>query len=60
MSDPTPTPTPGDPLAGYYTTPPPPGAGGTPAPSAFGTPVAAHWVLAGWWRRVGATLSTAS
>ncbi len=56
MSDPTPTPTPGDPLAGYYTTPPPPGAGGPPAASAFGTPVAARWQLAGWWRRVGAAI----
>jgi uncharacterized RDD family membrane protein YckC len=56
MSDPTPTPTPGDPLAGYYTTPPPPGAGGPQVAAAFGTPVAAPWVLAGWWRRVGAQL----
>jgi uncharacterized RDD family membrane protein YckC len=41
-----------EPLHGY-TSPPPPGAGG-PA-SAFATPVAAQWQLAGWWRRVGAT-----
>jgi uncharacterized RDD family membrane protein YckC len=53
MDDPTRTS--GDPLWGY-TSPPPPGAGGPPAASAFGTPVAAGWRLAGWWRRVGATL----
>jgi uncharacterized RDD family membrane protein YckC len=37
-----------------YTSPPPPGAGG-PAP-VFGTPAGDHYVLAGWWRRVGAHL----
>jgi len=53
MTDPTRTP--GDPLLGY-TSPPPPGAGGPAVASAFGTSVAGHWQLAGWWRRVGATL----
>ena len=53
MSDPTRT-TPGDPLAGY-TSSPPPGAGGLPAHEPFGVP-AAHWELSGWWRRVAAHL----
>jgi uncharacterized RDD family membrane protein YckC len=51
MSDPRISP--GDPLAGY-TTPPPPGAGGVATADPFGAPAAAHWQLAGWWRRVGA------
>ena len=50
MSDPRITS--GDPLAGY-TSPPPPGAGGV-ASAPFQAPVAGHWQLAGWWRRVGA------
>jgi uncharacterized RDD family membrane protein YckC len=54
MSDPTRT-TPGDPLAGY-TSPPPPGAGGLPTRDPFAAPAAGHWQLAGWWRRVGAHL----
>jgi uncharacterized RDD family membrane protein YckC len=54
MSDPTRT-TPGDPLAGY-TSPPPPGAGGLPSQEPFGAPAAGHWQLAGWWRRVAAHL----
>jgi uncharacterized RDD family membrane protein YckC len=44
----------GDPLFGGYTSAPPPGAGG-PSPILDG-PVAGHYTLAGWWRRVGATL----
>jgi uncharacterized RDD family membrane protein YckC len=39
-----------------YTSPPPPGAGGPPRPATT-TPagaVAGRYVLAGWWRRVGA------
>jgi uncharacterized RDD family membrane protein YckC len=44
----------GDPLFGGYTSAPPPGAGG-PAPI-FDGPVAGQYTLAGWWRRVGATL----
>jgi uncharacterized RDD family membrane protein YckC len=47
--------TPGDPLLGY-TSPPPPGAGGPPAVSPFGRPVAGQWQLSGWWRRVWATV----
>jgi uncharacterized RDD family membrane protein YckC len=54
MSDPTRT-TPGDPLAGY-TSPPPPGAGGLASHEPFATPAAGHWQLAGWWRRVAAHL----
>jgi uncharacterized RDD family membrane protein YckC len=54
MSDPTRT-TPGDPLAGY-TSSPPPGAGGLPAHEPFGAPAAGHWQLSGWWRRVAAHL----
>jgi uncharacterized RDD family membrane protein YckC len=50
MSDPQLTP--GDPLAGY-TSAPPPGAGGV-ATEAYAPPVAGHWQLSGWWRRVGA------
>jgi uncharacterized RDD family membrane protein YckC len=53
MSDPRITS--GDPLSGYTTTPPP-GAGGVAAGDPFGTPTAAGWQLAGWWRRVGAHL----
>jgi uncharacterized RDD family membrane protein YckC len=44
---------PGDPLAGY-TTPPPPGAGGVAPAQPLGAPMAGHWQLAGWWRRAGA------
>ncbi|MGH2945844.1 MAG: RDD family protein, partial [Solirubrobacteraceae bacterium] len=36
-----------------YTTVPPPGAGGPPAPMQTG-PVAGRYMLAGWWRRAGA------
>jgi uncharacterized RDD family membrane protein YckC len=54
MSDPTRT-TPGDPLAGY-TSPPPPGAGGLPSHEPFGAVAAGHWQLSGWWRRVAAHL----
>ena len=45
-----------------YTSPPPPGAGGDygspPSSPAFGSgaPAAGTYVLAGWWRRVGAAL----
>jgi uncharacterized RDD family membrane protein YckC len=55
----------GDPLGGVvgpevpgYTTPAPPGAGGPSRPVAFAAPgpVAGRYVLAGWWRRVGAQL----
>lgn len=58
----------GDPLGGGgsafpagYTSPPPPGAGGdhtAPPPAAFGSsaPAAGTYVLAGWWRRVGAAI----
>jgi uncharacterized RDD family membrane protein YckC len=62
----------GDPLAGSvpapsafppgYTSPAPPGAGGEyappPAQGGFGSaaPVAGQYVLAGWWRRVGAAI----
>jgi uncharacterized RDD family membrane protein YckC len=62
----------GDPLAGSmpapsafppgYTSPPPPGAGGgfAPPPAQGGftstAPVAGQYVLAGWWRRVGAAI----
>jgi uncharacterized RDD family membrane protein YckC len=51
MSDSTRT-TPGDPLAGY-TSPPPPGAGGLPITPPLS---AGHWELSGWWRRVAAHL----
>jgi uncharacterized RDD family membrane protein YckC len=52
---------PGDPLgnpppapeAPGYTTLPPPGAGGPPAPAQAGA-VAGRYVLSGWWRRAGA------
>jgi uncharacterized RDD family membrane protein YckC len=54
MSDPTRT-TPGDPLAGY-TSPPPPGAGVLPSHEPLGSPTAGHWQLSGWWRRVAAHL----
>jgi uncharacterized RDD family membrane protein YckC len=54
---------PGDPLrrpetptVPGYTTMPPPGAGGPPAPTGAPGPVAGRLVLAGWWRRVGAQL----
>jgi uncharacterized RDD family membrane protein YckC len=54
---------PGDPLGGRppapeapgYTTVPPPGAGGPPAPMQTG-PVAGRYMLAGWWRRAGAQI----
>src|SRR3954465_4746336 len=52
MSDPRITP--GDPLAGYPS-PPPPGAGGVAA-APLQAPVAGHWRLAGWWRRAGALI----
>ena len=40
-----------------YTSPPPPGAGGTVAPAGAGqAPVLGRFVLAGWWSRVGAQL----
>jgi uncharacterized RDD family membrane protein YckC len=42
-------------FTGGYTSAPPPGAFGTPAPTAPG-PVAGRYVLAGWWSRVGAAL----
>jgi uncharacterized RDD family membrane protein YckC len=51
MSDPRMTS--GDPLAGY-TTAPPPGASGMAQAPFQQAPVAGHWRLAGWWRRVGA------
>ena len=54
MSDPWRT-TPGDPLAGY-TSPPPPGAGGVAGAAPSVAPVAGHWQLSGWWRRVGAAI----
>jgi uncharacterized RDD family membrane protein YckC len=38
-----------------YTSPPPPGAFGTPAVAAPG-PVTGRYALAGWWSRVGAAL----
>jgi uncharacterized RDD family membrane protein YckC len=59
--------TPGDPLGPRpeapphesglpgYSSPPPPGAFGTPAPAAA-MPVSGRYVLAGWWSRVGAAL----
>jgi uncharacterized RDD family membrane protein YckC len=42
-------------FSGGYSSPPPPGAFGTPAPTAP-APVAGRYVLAGWWSRVGAAL----
>ena len=39
-----------------YVSPPPPGAGGPPAPASVPGAVAGQYVLAGWWRRVGAFL----
>jgi uncharacterized RDD family membrane protein YckC len=55
--------TPGDPLAPApeaprhgYSTPPPPGAFGTPAGPAPAAPVTGRHALAGWWSRVGAAL----
>ena len=42
-------------FAGGYSSPPPPGAYGTPAAVAP-APVAGRYALAGWWSRVGATL----
>jgi uncharacterized RDD family membrane protein YckC len=54
---------PGDPLRGPetptvpgYTTLPPPGAGGPPAPASAPGALAGQYVLSGWWRRVGAAL----
>ncbi len=60
--------TPGDPLApgpeaprhesglpGGYSSPPPPGAFGTPAATAP-APVSGRYVLSGWWSRAGAAL----
>jgi uncharacterized RDD family membrane protein YckC len=55
MSDPWRTPTPGDPLAGY-TSPPPPGASGMPSYAPHDHPAGGPWRLAGWWSRVGATI----
>ena len=48
-------------LPGYepgsgYSSPPPPGAFGTPAQTAPAVPSAGRYQLAGWWSRVGATL----
>ena len=58
---PTPGPTPPAPdFPPGYTSPPPPGAaGGFPAPPAHSTaaaPAPGTYVLAGWWRRVGAAV----
>jgi uncharacterized RDD family membrane protein YckC len=39
-----------------YSTPPPPGAFGAPAPGATPVPTAGRYQLAGWWSRVGAAL----
>ena len=39
-----------------YSSPPPPGAFGTPAQTAPAVPSAGRYHLAGWWSRVGATL----
>jgi uncharacterized RDD family membrane protein YckC len=46
----------GDPLAGGYTSPPPPGAGGPVSAYAPQAPVAGRLVLASWGRRVAAFL----
>jgi uncharacterized RDD family membrane protein YckC len=44
-------------FSGGYSSPPPPGAFGTPAPTAPApAPAAGRYVLAGWWSRVGAAL----
>src|SRR4051794_20956847 len=43
----------GDPLGGY-TSPPPPGAGGPVPVAPAPVTLAGRFVLAGWWRRVGA------
>ena len=42
-------------FSGGYSSPPPPGAFGTPAPAAS-APVSGRYVLAGWWSRVGAAI----
>jgi uncharacterized RDD family membrane protein YckC len=39
-----------------YVSPPPPGAGGPPAPAFAPGAVAGRFVLSGWWRRAGAFL----
>jgi uncharacterized RDD family membrane protein YckC len=39
-----------------YVSPPPPGAGGPPAPAMAPGAVAGQFVLSGWWRRAGAFL----
>jgi uncharacterized RDD family membrane protein YckC len=44
------------PEAPGYTTVPPPGAGGPPAPSAAPGVLAGRYELSGWWRRVGAQI----
>lgn len=56
--DPLSTPQQGQQVPGLpgYTTPPPPGAGGLAPPPASPEPGAGQFVLAGWWKRVGATL----
>jgi uncharacterized RDD family membrane protein YckC len=60
--------TPGDPLSPGpeaprrgpelpgYSSPPPPGALGTPSGTAPAAPITGRYELAGWWSRVGATL----
>jgi uncharacterized RDD family membrane protein YckC len=47
--------TPGE-FTGGYSSPPPPGAFGTPATGLTAAPVTGRYVLAGWWSRVVATL----
>jgi uncharacterized RDD family membrane protein YckC len=49
------TPAPPPEAPGGYTSAPPPGAFGTPAPPAA-APVTGRYVLAGWWSRVGAAI----
>jgi uncharacterized RDD family membrane protein YckC len=44
------------PEAPGYTTVPPPGAGGPPAPATAPGAVAGRYELSGWWRRVGAQI----
>ncbi|HTE59484.1 MAG TPA: RDD family protein [Solirubrobacteraceae bacterium] len=46
---------PADGFTGGYSSPPPPGAFGPPAPPAP-APVSGRYALASWWSRVGATL----